>query len=193
MTPQELIASLSVHLEESTDPTYLENLERAATDAGGVCTATYDSGLQVSGVFEEILCDASGNPIYLRTFGPTQLAYRDKQISGHGGDYHAEGFGSPIGRLRGSSRCLSQYTIEDLRDHGIATGSRVTLEYLSDITVEGILQGVHCEDQRNLILSFTGCTVTDGNGRVLFDPTWGTYDLAVGSLIISVSGGVADG
>jgi phenylalanine-4-hydroxylase len=165
---------------------------RTAIDAGSVCTASYDSGMQVSGVFTEVLCDAVGNPVYLRTAGPTQLAFRECEIIGHGVDYHAEGFGSPIGHLKNFSRCLSEYTIDELKAHNIAIGERARLEYLSGITVEGELQHIHRQDHRNLILAFKDCTVTDLSGRVLFDPAWGTFDLAVGSAITSVFGGVAD-
>jgi phenylalanine-4-hydroxylase len=165
---------------------------RKAIAAGTVCTARYDSGLQVSGVMAEVLCDAVDNATYLRTAGPTQLAWGDREIYGHGVDYHAEGFGSPIGHLKDFSRCLSQYTVDELKAHNIAVGEIVRLEYLSGITVRGRLRQVYRQDHRNLVLSFDHCTVTDLDGRVLFDPDWGTYDMAVGSLITSVYGGVAD-
>jgi phenylalanine-4-hydroxylase len=165
---------------------------RKAIDAGSMCTASYDTGVQVSGIFDELLCDAVGNPVYLRTSGPTQLAYREREIIGHGVACHSEGFGSPIGYLKDFSRCLSEYTIDELKAHDIVMGRRVTLEYLSGVTVEGVLREVHRQDHRNLLLVFTECTVIDLRGRVLFDPAWGTYDLAVGSHITSVYGGVAD-
>jgi phenylalanine-4-hydroxylase len=165
---------------------------RKAIDAGSMCTACYDSGLQVSGVFTEVVCDAVGKPVYLRTSGPTQLAYRDKEIIDHGVEHHAQGFGSPIGHLKDFSRCLSQYTIDELKAHDIEIGRRVRLEYLSGITVEGKLQQIHRQDHRNQVLSFSDCSVTELSGRVLFEPSWGAYDLAVGSKIVSVYGGVAD-
>lgn len=165
---------------------------RTAIAAESVCTARYDSGMQVSGQFCEVLCDAVGNATYLRTVGPTQLAYRDTEIYGHGVDYHAEGFGSPIGHLKDFSRCLSDYTIDELKAHAIEIGKRIRLEYLSGITVDGMLRKVFRQDHRNLVLSFEDCRVTDLAGRVLFDPAWGTYDLAVGSAVTSVYGGVAD-
>lgn len=165
---------------------------RTAIDAGSVCSASYDSGMQVSGVFTEVLCDAVGNPVYIRTTGPTQLAYRECQVIGHGADYHSEGFGSPVGHIKDFSRCLSEYTIDELKAHDIVVGERVRLEYLSGITVQGLLEHVHRQDHRNLILTFRDCTVTDLSGRVLFDPAWGIFDLAVGSNISSVYGGVAD-
>ncbi len=165
---------------------------RQAIEAGTMCTACYDSGLQVSGVFTEVVCDAVDKPVYLRTTSPTQLAYRDREIIDHGADYHERGFGSPIGHLKDFSRCLSLYTIDELKAHDIEIGRQVRLEYLSGITVEGRLQRILRQDHRNQVLSFTECTVTELSGRVLFDPSWGTYDLAVGSGIVSVYGGVAD-
>ena len=165
---------------------------RTAIEAQSMCTASYDSGMQVSGVFTEVLCDAVGNATYLRTTGPTQLAYRDQELIGHGVDYHGEGFGSPIGHIKNFSRCLSQYTVDELAAHDIVIGEQVRLEYLSGITVEGKLENVVRQDHRNLVLAFSNCTVQDLQGRILFDPSWGTYDLAVGSSITSVYGGVAD-
>lgn len=165
---------------------------RTAIDAGSMCTAVYSTGMQVSGVFSDLLCDAVGNATYLRTSGPTQLAYANREIFGHGVDYHAEGFGSPIGHLKNFSRCLSHYTIDELKAHDIEMGKVVRLEYLSGITVTGRLDRVFRQDHRNLILSFSECTVSDLQGRILFDPSWGNYDLAVGAAIASVYGGVAD-
>lgn len=165
---------------------------RTAIDAASMCTAIYDSGMQVSGVFSEVLCDAVGNATYLRTSGPTQLAYGGKEIFGHGVSHHREGFGSPIGHIKDFSRCLSDYTVDELAAHDIAMGQYARLDYLSGITVEGKLEKVFRQDHRNLILTFTDCSVRDLQGQVLFDPAWGNYDLAVGSAITSVCGGVAD-
>lgn len=168
-----------------------ESLHNAIA-AASICTASYDTGVQVSGVFDEVLCDAVGNATYLHTVGPTQIAYRDREIPGHGVDYHTQGFGSPIGRLKDVNLCLSHYSVDELRALGIARGKDVTLEYLSGVTVKGRLEQIHRQDQRNLLFSFSDCLVTELGGRVLFDPAWGRYDLAVGSTIRSVYGGVAD-
>lgn len=165
---------------------------RTAIAAGSVCTAQYDTGTQVSGVISDVLVDAVDNAIYLQTTGPTQMAWGNREIFGHGVEHHAQGFGSPIGYLKDFSRCLSHYTIDELKAHNIAIGERAKLEYLSGITVEGCLKHVFRQEQRNLILSFEDCRVTDLSGKVLFDPSWGIYDMAVGSRIASVYGGVAD-
>ena len=163
-----------------------------AIEAESVCTAVYDSGLQVSGRFSEVLCDVVGNATYILTEGPTQLAYKDKELSEHGVDAHAQGFGSPVGRLKDFHRCLSEYSVDELKTHGIRVGETVELEYLSGITVRGILREIVRHNHRNLLLSFEDCSVNDLDGRVLFSPDWGVYDLAVGSTITSVFGGVAD-
>lgn len=168
------------------------NSLQVAVEAGSVCTAQYDSGVQVSGVFDEVLCDAVGNAIYLRTAGPTQLALDNREIYGHGVTSHKEGFGSPIGHLKDFSGGLSHYSIDELKAHNIVIGKPARLEFLSGITVQGRLNGIYRQEQRNLLLSFDECTVTDLQGRVLFDPDWGRYDMAVGASITSVYGGVAD-
>ncbi|MEH6588313.1 MAG: aromatic amino acid hydroxylase [Halioglobus sp.] len=165
---------------------------QTAIEAGSICTASYDSGMQVSGVFTEVLTDAVGNAIYLRTEGPTQLAYKEVEIVGHGVSYHKEGFGSPIGHIKDFSHCLSHYTVDELKALDVSVDQRVRLEYLSGITVEGVLLNILRQEHRNLVLNFADCTVVDLKGRILFDPAWGPYDLAIGSSISSVYGGVAD-
>jgi phenylalanine-4-hydroxylase len=168
-----------------------EGLARAR-DAGVVCTAEYDSGVQVSGIVDEVLCDAVGNVSYLRTRGATQLAWRGRELYGHGTHTHGDGFGSPVGHLKEFSRCLSEYSVDELRAHAIAVGQEVVLEFLSGVTVRGRLEDVLRQEQRNLLLSFSDCTVTGPDGRVLFEPARGRYDMAVGARISSVFGGVAD-
>ncbi len=168
-----------------------ESLRKAIT-SGTVCTAELDSGVQISGRMAEVHCDAVGNAIYLRTEGPTQLAWREREIYGHGSERHPEGFGSPIGRIKDFSRCLSEYSVDELKAHDVVLGDEVRLEFLSGITVSGQLTDIFRREHRNLILTFTHCTVTDLQGRVLFDPAWGDFDMAVGAAILSVYGGAAD-
>lgn len=165
---------------------------RIAIDSGSVCTARYNSGLEVGGVFDRVLTDAVGNAIYLCTRGPTQLAHHGRELPGHGIQTHAEGYGSPVGRLQGLPRCLSEYSVDELKQLGIAIGQSVRLDYLSGIRVQGRLESLLRENGRNLILSFSDCTVTGLAGERLFEPQWGRYDLGVGEAIVSVAGGPAD-
>jgi phenylalanine-4-hydroxylase len=165
---------------------------RKAIASTAVCTAQYDSGVQVSGVISGLHCDAVGNVTYVQTQGPTQLAWRGKELYGHSTASHKEGFGSPVGLLKDFSRCLSQYTVDELKVHRIVVGESVHLEFLSGISVRGRLESVLRQEHRNLLLSFSDCTVTSLDGQELFQPEWGRYDMAVGGRIASVFGGVAD-
>ena len=165
---------------------------RKAIEAGTVCTAQLDSGVQISGRFTDVLCDAVDNVSYLQTRGPGQIAWRGSELFGHGIEQHPEGIGCPVGYLKDFSRCLSDYSVDELKAHNVRHDARVTLEFLSGVTVTGILRNILRMEQRNLLLQFDDCLVTTLDGRVLFEPAWGSYDMAVGARVSSVFGGTAD-
>jgi phenylalanine-4-hydroxylase len=153
----------------------LEGLNKAV-ECKRAATAQYSSGLQVTGVFTEVLADENGQPIYLRTTGPTALAFNDKQLDGHGKERHAEGFGAPIGNWKETT----------LRE-----GEEAKLEFTSGVTVSGRIKGIVRQEDKPILITFIDCTVKLGD-RVLFDPAWGEYDMAVGDRITSVFNGPAD-
>lgn len=153
----------------------LEGINKAI-ECKNVTTCQYSSGLQVAGMFTEVLTDSNNEPIYLRSTGPSALAYENKELPGHGRDYHKDGFGSPIGPWRET----------DLRE-----GKTARLEFHSGIIVEGKVEKLLRRDDRLLLVSFSNCTAKLGD-RVLFDLSWGTYDMAVGDKIVSVFNGAAD-
>jgi phenylalanine-4-hydroxylase len=75
-----------------------------AIRAGNVNTIEMDSGIQISGTCAEAVLAADNKTIvYLRFQGPTQLAYKEQELPGHGPQYHASGFGTALGRLQSSS------------------------------------------------------------------------------------------
>ena len=153
-----------------------------AIECNNVATCEYSSGIQVSGVFTEAITDEENSPIYLRTTGKSALAFGNKELPGHGIDYHKEGFGSPIGKWKETK---------------LAEGQKAKLEFESRITVEGKVEKIlHAPEtpQRGvstILISFSNCRVKHGD-RVLFDPSWGNYDMAVGDRISSVFNGAAD-
>ena len=165
---------------------------KKALDSGSINTFTMNSGLQVAGKLSRVLCDAVGNAIYLNTDGPTQLALNNLELDDHGTEYHAQGFGSPVGRLIGLERCLSRYSVDELKKHGIEINCTTTLRFLSGITVRGKLVNILRREQTNILFSFEECTVKDVDNTILFEPSWGTFDMAVGDSVVSVSGGSAD-
>jgi phenylalanine-4-hydroxylase len=64
--------------------------------------------------------------------------------------------------------------------------------YVDGLKKTGIsLERVRREHGRIVLLSFSDCRLVRGND-VLFDPAWGTYDMAVGARVVSVFHGAAD-
>jgi phenylalanine-4-hydroxylase len=153
----------------------LEGINKAI-ECKNTATCEYSSGLQGSGVFTEVLTDKGKQPIYLRTTGKTALAFKDKELPGHGVDYHKDGFGSPIGNWKKT----------DLKE-----GKKTKLEFESGVTVEGKIDKLLERDGKLLLVTFSDCTAKYGD-RILFEPSWGTYDMAVGDRITSVFNGAAD-
>lgn len=160
-------------------------------ESANLGTAVYDSGLQVSGILTDFMM-VQNQPAYLQFTGPTALSYGDIQLANHGKSYHTEGFGSPVGLLVGATKSLHLYNQEELDALGIKTGNTVNLSYQSGVNVEGVVRNILYKGQNPIIISFDQCRVTLGD-KVLFMPEWGTYDMAVGSEIVSCFAGVADG
>jgi phenylalanine-4-hydroxylase len=161
-----------------------------AIESGYTGTCVFSSGLQVSGTFQEMKIHKEV-PIYIRTEGPTQLCLKDRQLPGHGKEYHSHGFSSPVGRLKDNSTPLENMSDGDLEAIGILTGKQCQLEFESGIKVDGMLDHLLREEGRILIMSFSQCRVTFRE-RILFDPAWGIFDMAVGEKIISAYSGPAD-
>lgn len=154
-------------------------------------TIELSTGLQISGVFSHVIED-DGKPVYVQTSGKTALSYREKELVGHGTEYHAEGFGSPIGKLKGINLAIEEMSPRDLRAYDIYEGEQVTLEFEGNIIVKGeIITGTRNLQGEILLIKFKNCTVTQ-NDKILFQPEWGIYDMAVGKKVISAFSGPAD-
>jgi len=168
----------------------LEGLEKAIA-SNNTCTVEYSSGLQVSGIFNNIISD-NGQIVYLSTSSPTALAWQNKELVGHDKSFHAHGFSSPVGRLKNISIPLENMNIDELMSLEIEVGKQLSLEFESGVNVKGKL--INLSKNRkglNMILSFEDCRVSY-NDEILFQPEWGTYDMAVGESIVSVFSGAAD-
>jgi phenylalanine-4-hydroxylase len=167
----------------------LEGLNKAV-ECKRAATAEYSSGLQVTGVFTEVLADKN-QPVYLRTTGESALAFNSKQLEGHGKNRHAEGFGAPIGRWRNTDTAPEHLSDDQLRSIGVEAGKTATIEFATGVTVKGKVERLVRQNGKLLLITFSNCSVRLGD-RVLFDPAWGEYDMAVGERITSVFNGAAD-
>ena len=161
-----------------------------AIESGYTGTVVYSSGLQVSGTFQEMKIHRE-LPIYIKTDGPTQLCFKDKQLEGHGKEYHSHGFSSPVGKLKKSDIPLENLSDGELDELAISLGKSVTLDFESGVMVEGRLEHTVRREGKLLIMSFSQCIVTFRD-KILFDPSWGTFDMAVGEKIVSAFSGPAD-
>lgn len=154
-------------------------------------TIELSTGLQISGTFTNVL-EHEGKPVYIQTTGKTALSYREKELVGHGTEHHSEGFGSPIGKLKGINLAIEDMSPRDLSAYAIYEGEVVTLEFEGDIKVSGeIITGTRNIQGKILLIKFKNCTVTQGE-NILFAPEWGIYDMAVGKEVVSVYSGPAD-
>ncbi|WP_264549059.1 aromatic amino acid hydroxylase [Flavobacterium sp. N2820] len=160
-------------------------------DSKALGTIELSTGIQISGIFTNVI-EHEGKSVYVQTTGKTALSYREKELVGHGTEYHAEGFGSPIGKLKGINLAIEEMSPRDLRAYDIYEGEQVTLEFEGNIKVKGeIITGSRNLQGEILLIKFKNCTVTH-NDTILFQPEWGIYDMAVGKKVISAFSGPAD-
>lgn len=161
-----------------------------AIESNTTATIVYSSGLQVSGTFIEYMLHQN-QPVYVKTDGPTSLSFKNKQLEGHGKDFHKDGFGSPIGRIKHAIKPPRFLTDDDLAEINIVVGKACSFKFESGIKVEGNLIKTVRKDGNLLLMSFTDCKVAYKK-QVLFEPSWGQYDMAVGESVTSAYSGPAD-
>ncbi len=167
----------------------MEGLNKALL-SDGTSTVVYSSGLQVSGKLVKVQ-ELNNHPVYLSFAGPAMLCFGNRQLGGHGITYHKDGFGSPVGTIKGIAGNIESMSEGELAANTIITGSEVSLEFSSGVQVKGILQKITTERGMILLFSFSDCTVSYQD-TILFRPEWGIYDMALGSTIKSCFSGPAD-
>lgn len=170
-----------------------------------VNTIELENGLQISGQLREV--NKRGSDIaYLLFNGPTLLAHHGKVLNGQGVEYHNQGFGTPVGRVKIASASsadlnsggnssnwltLSSFSKTDCQRLGWKQSSTVHLHYETGCQVKGTIKGMTFLNERLAVLTLSGATATL-EGELMFDPAWGDFDIACGADIVSVYGGPAD-
>ncbi len=162
-----------------------------AIECENVCTCEFSSGLQVSGVFSDVVVDERGRLAYIRTSSPTSLSFRERELPGHDKNYHHDGFGSPVGKLRHHPTPLENCSESELQHLGLRPGHPCELIFESGVTLTGTVETIVRREAAVVLITFVDCRVTF-NGATLFEPAWGKYDMAVGAGIVSVFSGAAD-
>ena len=80
---------------------------------------------------------------------------------------------------------------QNLKNIGLIIGKSTTLSFEAGIIVKGIVKDIYLENGKPQIVSFDNCHVQLGS-EILFEPSWGTFDMICGSKVTSVFGGPAD-
>ena len=154
-------------------------------------TIELSTGIQISGVFSTVL-EAKQKPIYFQTTSPTALSFEGTELIGHGTNHHPSGYGSTVGQLEGINIAIEDMSPKDLEVYGIIEGKTTSLKFEGGITVEGkIITGKRDLQGKIILITFKNCKVSYKD-KVLFDPSWGVYDMAIGKHISSAYAGPAD-
>ncbi|MEO1808063.1 MAG: aromatic amino acid hydroxylase [Bacteroidota bacterium] len=157
-----------------------------------VGTIELTTGLQISGVFSRMILNEDNEVVFFQTEGATSLAYREKELIGHGIETHTAGLSSPLGKLKSINLAIEDMSPVDLKAYNFYDGKWISFEFESGVKVEGInITGLRNDRGKLLLIQFENCTVTY-KGEVLFKPEDGTFEMAVGKEIVSAYAGSAD-
>ncbi|SME96236.1 aromatic amino acid hydroxylase [Pseudobacteriovorax antillogorgiicola] len=162
-----------------------------AIESEAVTTAVLDSGIAISGILGQSIAEDQ-SPVFLKYQGPVQLSWQESEMDGQGVARHAQGYSSPLGRLkRFPNKPFTKLTLAELEELKLRPGQRTELEYQSGFTVQGTVTELIRKAENLVLVTFTDCRVTRGS-EVFFEPEWGEFDLIIGDLVASVYGGPAD-
>ena len=127
------------------------------------------------------LRDVAGQAYFVKCAGPTRLLWRGEVISGHDLSRHPQGFSAPIGlpNALSSARTWQAVTDRVLIDSGLVKGNRVDWRYESGVVLKAKYLGSLRLDDVLVLMTFDDCSITGPNGELLYDPTWGEFDLAL--------------
>ncbi|MBD3221304.1 aromatic amino acid hydroxylase, partial [bacterium] len=167
----------------------LEGLNKAV-QCGRVATAELSSGLQISGTFTEVHDDA-GEPVLMRTEGPTQLAVGDAELPGHGPADHPEGYLTTVGPFQGTDTAPEDLDDQALANLGLSGDGTVELVLANGVRVAGRLDRAQREHGKLILLHWNEASIT-WRQRVLRTAGDGPLALAVGARVVSVFQGAAD-
>ena len=120
------------------------------------------------------------------------LSCEGTELIGHGTKHHPTGYGSTLGKLEGINIAIEDMSPKDLEVYGIIEGKTTRLLFEGGVKVEGkIITGKRDLQGKIILITFKNCKVSY-NEDVLFDPSWGVYDMAIGKHISSAFAGPAD-
>ena len=196
--PQYFVAKSFSHILEVLDK-ITENLSWKRGGVYGVeesirsktvNTVELDSGLQISGVAEKIMT-VKNSIVFLKFSGPCQLSFKNKELLGHNKSYHGHGYSTPLKLISKNKKPLHLWSDQNLEKEGLKIGKKIHLIFESNIHLKGEIVKFLKSNNHLLVITFKNCLIKQGD-LLLFDPSWGSFDLAVGQTVVSVFSGPAD-
>lgn len=161
-----------------------------ALESETVNTIELNSGVQISGLLDFYKTSNKDQVAFIKIKEASQISFNDTQLDGHGVKYHSHGYSTPIGPLHDNTE-LSKLTLSQLKELGIAHNQSVNLTYKSGIQLSATVESITTKGEHPILIGFKNCKITLKD-QVLFDPSWGNFDLAIGETVVSVFGGAAD-
>lgn len=169
----------------------MRGLERLI-DSSMVGTIELSTGLQVSGMFDRMILNDENQVIYFSTQGPTALAFREKELIGHGIVDHPDGFSSPLGKLKNINLAIEDMGPYDLKAYNFYDGEWLSFEFESGIRVKGLnITGIRNIKGKLMLIQLKHCTIKYKD-EVLYDSESEIYNMVVGKEIVSAFAGAAD-
>lgn len=132
-----------------------EAIEKAIT-SNQIAHIEYNSGIQITGLFTEILTGHNGEAIYVKTSGPSALSIQNEQLDHHGQAVHHDGFSAPIGKLAGGIK-LEDQTEQSLKKMGIEINKMIQLTYESGIEVSGHVSNLVFHHESLVLITLEEC------------------------------------
>ena len=164
---------------------------KEAIKAKTVCSIEIDKLIQISGIVSQYMINKKGYIFFIKLSGPAQICYKNKEISTHGADYHTEGYSTPLGKLKKYNKAIHQLNQNQKNELQLSNNKFVKLDFKDGIKLKGRIKNILKKNSRIILITFTECQIVQDK-LILFEPTWGNFDLVSGLTINSVFGGPSD-
>lgn len=159
-----------------------------AIDSMSTATCQLNTGIQISGTFTKVI-EHKGNPVFLITSGPTSINIDNKQIRYQGTFHHKEGYSAIVDKIINIPEydTLEEFAIKELRDEL----GKVELKFDSGITLCGTPIEYYHNKGHLILITFDNCTIFYNN-KILYAPSNGPFEFAIGNEVVSAFPGPAD-
>ena len=155
-----------------------------------LCTIKFESNLEISGIVENYITH-NNKVIFIKLTGPSQISFKNKQISGHGADYHSHGYSTPLGNIIKYKKPLNKLNSKQLNELNIKKNKVIKLFFEKNIYVFGKIIKIIKKKSQIILITFKDCYVKN-NEDTLFKPEWGQFDMIFGDNNTSVYNGPSD-